>query len=267
MVESTSTVSGPSSGLAAAAHALARISPVTLSSWRTCPNVKLRSQVPTVEAAITWCPSTLAVNPQRSSSTSSMQSPPATRAWTSVSSLRPGWAAPGRSPRSTSWSAVCSIPSRSASVAGNSSPAEATARWSSNAISTWSSSTCEDAIEKVSSDSGIVTAWQPSFSLVRGPFSYSPYYTHCTHRWIQAEAPIVRRMKDDFLGGASLRGIARWLNDEGIKPPGVVHAEDARAAGRRAKGPLGDSWYATTVRKVLSQPAIAALVSHNRKLL
>jgi site-specific DNA recombinase len=81
------------------------------------------------------------------------------------------------------------------------------------------------------------------------------------------EAPIVRRMKDDFLGGASLRGIARWLNDEGIKPPGVVHAEDARAAGRRAKGPRGDSWYATTVRKVLSQPAIAALVSNKRKLL
>jgi site-specific DNA recombinase len=81
------------------------------------------------------------------------------------------------------------------------------------------------------------------------------------------EAPIVRRMKDDFLGGASLRGIARWLNDEGIKPPGVVHAEDARAARRHAKGPRGDSWYATTVRKVLSQPAIAALVSNKRKLL
>jgi N-acyl homoserine lactone hydrolase len=28
----------------------------------------------------------------------------------------------------------------------------------------------------VSSDSGIVTAWQPSFSLVRGPFSYSHHY-------------------------------------------------------------------------------------------
>ena len=81
------------------------------------------------------------------------------------------------------------------------------------------------------------------------------------------EAPIVRRMIEDFLGGASLRGIARRLNNEGIKPPGVVHAEEARAAGRRAKGPLGGSWYATTVRKVLSQPAIAALVSNKRKLL
>ena len=76
----------------------------------------------------------------------------------------------------------------------------------------------------------------------------------------------MRRMIDDFLGGATLYSIARWLNDEGIKAPGVVHAEDARAAGRRAKGPRGDSWYEATVRKVLRQPALAALVSHNRRL-
>jgi hypothetical protein len=62
-------------------------------------------------------------------------------------------------------------PSRSAKVAGSSSPALATARRSSKAISTWSGTTCEDGIEKVSSGSGIMTAWQPSFSLVRGPFS------------------------------------------------------------------------------------------------
>src|SRR5918994_2767687 len=179
MVESTSTVSGPSPGPAPAAHALARIWSVTLSSWRTWPKVKARSQVPTVEAAITRWPSTLPVAPERSSSTSSMQSPPATSACTNVSSLRPGWAAPGRSPRSTSWLVACSTPSRSASVAGSSSPAEATACSSSKAISTWSSTTWEDGIEKVSSESGIMTAWQPSFSLVRGPFSYSRYYRHC----------------------------------------------------------------------------------------
>jgi hypothetical protein len=80
------------------------------------------------------------------------------------------------------------------------------------------------------------------------------------------EAPIVRRMIDDFLGGASLYSIASWLNGEGIKPPGVVRAEEARAAGRRAKGPQGDSWYATTVRRILTQPSLAALVSHNRRL-
>jgi hypothetical protein len=60
-------------------------------------------------------------------------------------------------------------PSRWARVAG-SSPALATARGSSKAISTWSKATWEDGIEKVSSDSGILTAWQPSFSLVRRPF-------------------------------------------------------------------------------------------------
>ena len=41
----------------------ARTSPVTLSSWRTCPKVNARSHVPTVEAAITRWPSTLAVDP------------------------------------------------------------------------------------------------------------------------------------------------------------------------------------------------------------
>jgi hypothetical protein len=51
------------------------------------------------------------------------------------------------------------------------SPAPARARAPSKAMSTWSSTTCVDVIGKASSGSGIVTAWQPSFSLVRGPFS------------------------------------------------------------------------------------------------
>jgi hypothetical protein len=79
---------------------------------------------------------------------------------------------------------------------GSSSPAEATARSSSNAISTSSNTTCEDRIEKVSSESGIVTAWQPSFSLVRGPFSYSRHYTAVPDRWIQAEMSRIRPDKD-----------------------------------------------------------------------
>src|SRR5215218_3857337 len=187
MVESTSTVSGPSPGPAPAAQALARTSPVTLSSWRTCPKVKLRSHVPTVEAAITRWPSTLAVDPARSSSTSSMQSPPATRAWTRVSSLLPGWAAPGRSPRSTSWSVACSIPSRSARVAGSSSPACATARGSSNAISTWSMTTWEDRIEKVppARDEWLSRSRHPPRS--GGPFHNPGRLNTSPHRWIKAE--------------------------------------------------------------------------------
>jgi hypothetical protein len=58
---------------------------------------------------------------------SSMQSAPASIEWTRANSLRPGWAAPGRSPRSMSASAACSMPSRSASVAGSSRPALAMA--------------------------------------------------------------------------------------------------------------------------------------------
>jgi hypothetical protein len=59
-------------------------------------------------------------------------------------------------------------------------PGTSPERWSSKVISTWSSTTCEDDIEKVSSDSGIMTAWQPSFSLVRGPFSQSSRYPRPT---------------------------------------------------------------------------------------
>jgi hypothetical protein len=85
---------------------------------------------------------------------SSMQSAPASIAWTRVSSLRPGWAAPGRSPRSITWSAACSMPSRSASVAGSSRPALATAWVSSKQLSSWSR-VWEDPIENLPFWSGI----------------------------------------------------------------------------------------------------------------
>jgi hypothetical protein len=93
--------------------------------------VNERRNVPSVDGAMTRWPSTAAVWPVRSTSASSMQSPPATMACTSVNTLRPGRWWPGRSPRSTSWSTACSIPSRSASVAGSNRPALATA-WSSS---------------------------------------------------------------------------------------------------------------------------------------
>jgi hypothetical protein len=80
------------------------------------------------------------------------------------------------------------------------------------------------------------------------------------------EASIVRRVMDDFLDGASLRSIARWLNEEGVSPPNVVIAEEARAAGRRVKQPPTESWSWTTVRMLLTRPANAALISHNGRL-
>ena len=85
-----------------AAHARARTCSASRSSWRTCPKVNERRNVPSVEGAMTRWPSTLAVCPQPSRSASSMQSPPASSEWTRVNSLRPGRCAPGRSPRSIS---------------------------------------------------------------------------------------------------------------------------------------------------------------------
>src|SRR4051812_31948808 len=67
-------------------------------------------------------------------------------------------------------------PSRSTRVAGRTTPPCATARGSSNAISTWSSTTWEDRIEKVPPARGEWLASQPPFSQVRRPFSHS--YQH-----------------------------------------------------------------------------------------
>ena len=41
---------------------------MTASSWRTCPNVKARRNVPSVDGAITRCDNTAAVEPARSMS-------------------------------------------------------------------------------------------------------------------------------------------------------------------------------------------------------
>jgi hypothetical protein len=117
-------------------------------------------------------PSTLPVDPVRSSSTSSsMQSPPATIAWTTVSSLRPGRAAPGRSPRSSAgrW------PARSPAAAPGS-RAAAARRWplpAGRRRRPRPGPARHGRVASKSSGSGIMTAWQPSFSLVRGPFSPS----------------------------------------------------------------------------------------------
>lgn len=60
-----------------------------------------------------------------------MQSAPNTIAEHSVITLRPGFAAPGRSPRSTHCSTSASKPKRPANNAGSITPAFATARSSS----------------------------------------------------------------------------------------------------------------------------------------
>jgi hypothetical protein len=51
---------------APAAHARVSARSSTRSSWRTCPNVNARKNVPSVEGAITLCPTISCVDPARS---------------------------------------------------------------------------------------------------------------------------------------------------------------------------------------------------------
>ena len=83
---------------------------------------------------MTTQPMAPAVPPVRNTSASSMKSPPASAEATRVSSLSPGFARPGASPRSTWLSTTSRRPRCWARVTGRSSPALATRRGSSNAI-------------------------------------------------------------------------------------------------------------------------------------
>ena len=135
-------VNGPSPGPAPADQARASSSRLTRSSWRTWPHRKLRRKVPRVDGALTTQPMALAVPPVRSTSASSMQSPPARAEATSVITLSPVLARPGARPRSRCRSTSSGRPRCRPSVAGRISPALATRRWSSKAIwmrSGWSS--------------------------------------------------------------------------------------------------------------------------------
>ena len=81
------------------------------------------------------------------------------------------------------------------------------------------------------------------------------------------EAPIARRVVEDFLGGSTYRAIARTLNEEGTKPPRVaIWYEEARGKGHRVKKPQTETWSWNGVKKLLTQPVLAGLISHNRKL-
>ena len=97
------------------------------SSWRTCPKVKLRRNVPTVEAAMHPVAEHAAGRPGAQHLDVVDAVATSDQGVYQREHLGAGMAAPGRSPRSTSSSAARSMPSRSASVAGSSSPAPATA--------------------------------------------------------------------------------------------------------------------------------------------
>jgi site-specific DNA recombinase len=79
------------------------------------------------------------------------------------------------------------------------------------------------------------------------------------------EAPIVRRMVDELLRGESLRSVTRRLNDDGIPAPRAIKAEEARAAGRRAKtGRI--LWHTTTVRGMLLSPILLGFQTYRGEI-
>jgi site-specific DNA recombinase len=80
------------------------------------------------------------------------------------------------------------------------------------------------------------------------------------------EAPIVRRIRDAFLSGASLMGIARDLNDAGIPSPGAAKAADMRAQGRESRTRVGVTWSKEAVRLVLINPAIVGWRAYNGRV-
>ncbi len=76
------------------------------------------------------------------------------------------------------------------------------------------------------------------------------------------EAPIIRRLVDDFLNGASLRMLAKRLNEEGISPPRMVAYKEGTAQGRRLKEPTAKTWGVPSIRKILTGPVLAGLQTH-----
>jgi site-specific DNA recombinase len=80
------------------------------------------------------------------------------------------------------------------------------------------------------------------------------------------EASIVRCMVDEFLAGASLRGIAHRLNESGVRAPRAVRAAEARAAGRVVKDPPTEEWSYVSVREILIAPSLTAIQAHDRGL-
>ena len=123
-------VNGASPGPAPAFQTRASNSRLAQSSWRTWPHLKLRRKVLRVEGALAVKPSTRAVPPARSTSASSMQSPPARAEATRIIILSPVFVQPCAPPRSRCFRRSWGRPRRRARVAGRISPALATRRWS-----------------------------------------------------------------------------------------------------------------------------------------
>src|SRR5688572_1208839 len=79
------------------------------------------------------------------------------------------------------------------------------------------------------------------------------------------QAPIVRRMRTEFLSGQSLVKIAKALNADGIPSPASSKIAEARAKGRQSTR-SASAWGESSVSSVLRNPALAGWQRHNGKI-
>jgi site-specific DNA recombinase len=80
------------------------------------------------------------------------------------------------------------------------------------------------------------------------------------------QAPIVRRIIDNFLNGATLRSLAVRLNEDKIPCPTTARVLEAKREGRTLKGREDGSWGYTTVRRVLVNPALCGWQTHEGRV-
>lgn len=92
------------------------------------------------------------------------------------------------------------------------------------------------------------------------PFGYMPVEDAKGWRLVPDPLyhPILLRMVDDYLDGASLNAIAQWLNDEGIPTPTDI----ARARNPKMT-PRGIGWKPASVRAVLKGRAMTGVMIHD----
>ena len=80
------------------------------------------------------------------------------------------------------------------------------------------------------------------------------------------EAPIVRRVVEDFLGGSTYRSIARTLNEEASSRHALPSGMRRRRQGPSREEAQDRTWSWNGVKKLLSHPVSRTALSHNRKL-
>jgi site-specific DNA recombinase len=80
------------------------------------------------------------------------------------------------------------------------------------------------------------------------------------------EAPIIRRIMEEFLDGKGFYSIAAGLNDDSVLSPAASKAVEARAKGRNPKNRIDAPWSGPVAAKILHSPTCVGWQQHNGKI-